>query len=114
MQEVLKHGNHIYEVVDFIPYGYHIWNIGKHMKEDYLPLVQVGGYDGCQVIGIKKALPLKNAQVILSVIGSGDDTPEKMKKYIKEHELDPENQDRVKLMIESLEILQSVKGAKNL
>lgn len=114
MNEELIVGQHTFEIVDFIPYGYHIWNIGKNMKEDYLPLVQVGGYDGCQVIGIKKALPLKDAQKILSVIGEGNDTPKKMKACIEKYEVKGTNQEKIGRMKEALEIMLKIKGINNL
>jgi len=114
MNEVLIEGKDTFEIVDFIPYGYHIWNIGKNMKEDYLPLVQTGGYDGCQVIGIMKVLPLKNAQKILSVIGNGNDTPKKMKVYIEKYELKGTNQEKIGRIKEALEIMLKIKGINNL
>ncbi|MDF2881302.1 MAG: hypothetical protein K0R54_1859 [Clostridiaceae bacterium] len=114
MKEVLIVGQHTFEIVDFIPYGYHIWNIGKNMKEDYLPLVQLGGYDGCQVIGIMKALPLKNAQKILSVIGEGNNTPGKMKVCIDKYEVNGINQEKTEKMKEALEIMLKIKGIDNL
>jgi hypothetical protein len=69
--------------VDFIPYGYKIWNIGKNMIGGYLPLVQTGGYDGCQVIGVKKAIKIEGAQTILEAIGNGQNTIQEMEDYIK-------------------------------
>lgn len=114
MGKILKHKHHTFEVVDSIPFGYHIWNIGKNMKEGYLPLVQLGGYDGCQVIGVKKALPLKNAQIVLSAIGYHGDTPAQMSQYVREHEHETECHGRLQLLMRALEILQSVKGVNNL
>lgn len=84
--ETIISGEHIFEVVNFVPCGYQIWNIGKNMIDGYLPLVQVGGYDGCQVIGIKKAIKIEGAQTILKAIGRGQNTIKKMEIYIKKYE----------------------------
>lgn len=114
MNKLLIVGNHTFEIVDFIPYGYHIWNIGENMKKDYLPLVLVGGYDGCQVIGVMKALPLKNAQKILSVIREGNDSPRKIKDYIEKYENNETNKEKVERMKEALDIMLQIKGINNL
>lgn len=112
--EILKVGKHEFEIVDFIPYGYHIWNIGKNMQDGYLPLVMTGGYDGCQVIGVMKALALKDAQKILSVIGEGNNTPKKLKACIEKYEAKGSRPEFVERMKEALEILLQVKGSQNL
>lgn len=84
MEKIIS-GNHEFEVVDFVPYGYKVWNIGKNMIDGYLPLVLTGGYDGCQVIGVKKAVKIEGAQTILEAIGNGQNTIQEMENYIKEY-----------------------------
>ena len=37
-------GKHIFEVVENIPEGYTVWNIGDNMVEGYLPLAQIENY----------------------------------------------------------------------
>lgn len=78
-------GKDTFELVDFIPYGYHIWNIGKNMIDGYLPLVQLGGYDGYQVVGVKKAIRIDGAQTILNAIGYGEETIQEMEDYISKY-----------------------------
>jgi hypothetical protein len=34
-----------FEVVNKIPTGYEIWNIGKNMVDGYIPLTEVDGYE---------------------------------------------------------------------
>ena len=34
-----------FEVVNKIPAGYEIWNIGKNMVDGYIPLAEVDGYE---------------------------------------------------------------------
>jgi hypothetical protein len=84
MEKIIS-GKHEFEIVDFVPYGYKIWSIGKNMIDGYLPLVMTGGYDGCQVIGIKKAIKIEGAQTILAAIGYGENTIEEMEQYIKKY-----------------------------
>lgn len=101
-----------YEIVDFVPYGYVIWNIGRNMPDGYLPLVQVGGYDGCQVLPTpKKAIRVKEAQVILNAIGRGPKTIKDMKKYIEKHKdsVYPGVINDIKKMKEALPIMESLK-----
>ena len=75
MIETIKSGEDIFEIVNSVPCGYVIWNIGENMIDGYLPLVQVGGYDGCQVnIETMKAIKLDEAQTILAAIGHGENT----------------------------------------
>jgi len=112
--EKLIVGKHKFEIVDFIPYGYHIWNIGRNMTDGYLPLVMTGGYDGCQVIGVMKALPLENAQKILDVTTAYGDTPKKLKKSIVKYTERGDRPEKVKQMEEALEIMMTVKGINNL
>lgn len=114
MNEVLTVGKDTFEIVDFIPYGYHIWNIGRNMKEGYLPLVLLGGYDGYQVIGVMKALPLQDAQKILSVIGEGNDNPKKMRACIEKYEARGNNPEKVERMKEALDIMLKIEGIDNL
>ena len=98
MQEITIKGNklilksihyeHTFEIVDFFPYGYHIWNI-SHI-DNYLPLCVVGGYDGCQVIKSQplKAIKLNNDDIkLLSKVSmrTGCSNIEKMEKYLKIH-----------------------------
>ncbi|WP_346938120.1 hypothetical protein [uncultured Clostridium sp.] len=83
--KTIDDGKDIFELVDSVPVGYQIWNIGKNMIDGYLPLVRVGGYDGCQVIGIKKAIKLEGAQIILEAVKGGQNTIESMERYIKRY-----------------------------
>jgi hypothetical protein len=77
---------HTFEIVDFFPYGYKIWNIG-HI-DNYLPLCVTGGYDGCQVIMSQplKAIKLNNDDLKLvskTSMRTGCSNIEKMEKYLK-------------------------------
>lgn len=95
MTRTITNGNHTFEIVDFVPYGYKIWGIGKNMIDGYLPLVQTGGYDGCQVIGIKKAIKIEGAQTILAAIGYGEYTIKGMEEYIEKYK---NSKEEIKIM----------------
>lgn len=82
----IKSGNHTFKIVDKIPSGYVIWNIGKNMIDGYLHICQVGGYDGCSVnTETLKAIKSEGAQIILSVTTNGQNTPKSMERYIKRY-----------------------------
>ncbi|HEY5588857.1 MAG TPA: hypothetical protein VIK86_07880 [Candidatus Paceibacterota bacterium] len=109
MENIIK-GEHIFEVVTEIPYGYTIWNIGKNMNDGYLPLCQVGGYNGCQVnISTLKALEVKEAQTILAAIGYGQKTIKDMQNYI-----DKNNNYQAERFKKAIEIMKNIKGIQKL
>lgn len=82
---------HTFEIVNHIPLGYHIWNIGKHIEDGYLPLCQMIGGTYTINSNTLKAIKIPEAQIILSAIGVGPETPEQMEKYIEKHKNDNPN-----------------------
>ena len=89
--ERISDGKDTFEVVDFIPRGYCIWKIGKHMIDGYLPLCRLKAqqpFPGAREIepDTLKAIKTEGAQKILAVAGSGHDTIEKMEGYIRKHQ----------------------------
>ena len=71
--QTIKSGEHVFEIVDRVPCGYTIWNIGKNMVDGYLPLCRL------------KAVKVDGAQIILEAVGGGQNTPEQMEAYIKRY-----------------------------
>jgi hypothetical protein len=55
-----------FEIVDFIPVGAVVWNIGKHMPEGYIPFVYID--NDCHILQDrpKYAVKIDNAQIIMS------------------------------------------------
>ena len=53
-------------VVDFIPVGSVVWNIGKHMPDGYIPFVYID--EDCHILADrpKYAVKMDNAQQILN------------------------------------------------
>ncbi len=89
-KEFLIVGDHTFQLVDFVPFGYEIWNIGKNMPKDYLPLCRLSAYQpfpGGRNIEVDtlKAIKIKGAQLILDAIGYGAKTIEDMERYIASH-----------------------------
>lgn len=81
-------GGHVFEVVNHVPLGYHVWNIGRNMVDGYLPfcrLKQVQPFEGGREIETDtlKAIKCDGAQVILSAIGHGPETPKEMERFIE-------------------------------
>ena len=60
-----------FEVVESVPKGFRIWNIGKHMIDGYLPLCELIGNTYNINPDTLKAIKMENAQVILSAVGYG-------------------------------------------
>ena len=104
-------GNDTFEIVDSVPSGYVIWNIGKNMVDGYLPLVRTGGYDGCQVIGTKKAIEIEGAQTILAAIGRGQNTIKEMETYIKKYKntKNESTKNHIQRLKDALEVMYLIK-----
>ncbi len=108
---------HTFDLVDEIPLGYIIWNIGKNMVDGYLPLCRLrmrqpfpGGR--CIEPDTLKAIKCKGAQIILAAIGYGPDTPEEMEEYIAEHSDDPVYARNILRMKDALPHMRKIKGFK--
>ena len=105
-------GKHTFEIVNFVPSGYTIWNIGKNMIDGYLPIVQVGGEDGCQVnMETIKAIKIKEAQTILNAIGWGQNTIKEMETYVKRYKNSKTEyvKNHVKRLEEALKVMYLIK-----
>lgn len=86
----IRHKSDLFEVVDFVPLGYSIWNIGANMVDGYLPLCRLSKYqpfEGATNIETDtlKAIKCDGAKTILAAIGGGANTIEKMESYIEKH-----------------------------
>ena len=105
--------SHTFELVDRVPLGYSIWNIGKNMADGYLPfcrLAAVQPFPGGRDIEVNtlKAIKCEGAQVILEAAGWGPETPEQMERYIKKNEKNPHKQFEVKQMKKALPFMQKL------
>ena len=79
--KIIVDGTNTFQVVDSVPLGYVIWNIGNNMADGYLPLCQVGGPDGCQVNpDTLKAVKCDGAQTILDAATCAG-TPRAMRRF---------------------------------
>lgn len=84
--ETIVSSDHTFTVVDEVPLGYEIWNIGKHMVDGYLPFCRVlPGEDRRVEIDTLKAIKCEGAQTILAAIGAGHKTIAEMEAFIEEN-----------------------------
>ena len=107
-------GEHTFEVIDYIPYGYEFWNIGKNMADGYLPLCQ--GIPGSHRVNVDtlKAIKLDGAQTVLAASVHGPTTIAAMEEYLeryKEAEPDSSEYQQMKRVQAALEVLKGVKQA---
>lgn len=56
--------NHSFEVVDTIPSGYQVWNIGNNMTEGYLPLCQLEGGTCSVITTTLKAIKIDDPELL--------------------------------------------------
>lgn len=105
---------HTFELVDRVPLGYKIWNIGANMADGYLPLCRlcaIQPFPGGRSIEADtlKAIKCEGAQVILEAAGLGADTPEEMERYIKKNENNEKKRYEVKRMKDALPYMRKIK-----
>ena len=109
-----KDGQHTFEIVKSVPKNYFIWNIGTNMTDNYLPLCEWLHPEDPNNYSINpntlKAIKCDGAQTILKAIGGGQDTIEKMERYIKRYSNSKREltRIRVKRMRKALEVLQTI------
>ena len=70
---------HTYEIVNAVPLGYTVWNIGHPVAGEYLPLCRLSQHQpfpGGQSIDVDslKAIRCDGAQTILDALGYGPGT----------------------------------------
>lgn len=85
MGNTIKLGNYTFEVIDHVPNGYQIWNIGKNMIDGYLPLCRLIGNSYNVDATALKAIKCEGAQTILAAVGGGQNTIKQMESYIKRY-----------------------------
>ena len=81
--------DHVFEIVDSVPRGYFIWNIGKNMPDGYLPLCrlkEVQEFEGGRSIEPEtlKAIRIPEAQIILKGASCAA-TLDEMEAFVKKH-----------------------------
>ena len=103
----------IYEVVEKVPKGYKIWNIGDNMEPGYLPLYEEleNWHANPDTL---KAVKIEGAEKVLAAIGNGTDTLKKMKTYIKKYASSKKAHTlrRVERIKAAIEVLEKVKLKK--
>lgn len=105
---------HTFELVDFVPLGYLIWNIGENMADGYLPLCRLAAiqpFPGGRNIEVDtlKAIKCEGAQVILAAAGFGPETPDDMERYIERNKNKPHRQYEVEKMKAALPYMRKLK-----
>ncbi len=103
-----------FELVDYVPYGYIVWNIGKNMIDGYLPLCRLSAmqpFPGGRNIETDtlKAIKVDGAQTILAAIGWGPETPDEMEAYIKKNSTNNDRRMEVERMKAALPIMRRIK-----
>lgn len=89
-KKFITHGRYTFELIDYVPLGYEIWNIGRNMLEGYLPFCRIAArqpFPGGRSIepDTLKAIKIEGAQLILDAVGDGPKTIEEMEQYIQRH-----------------------------
>ena len=106
--------DHTFEIVDFVPLGYVIWNIGDNMPYGYLPLCRLKmnqPFDGGREIETDtlKAIKIEDAHLILDAVGYGPDTLKAMEKFVAKYENKKSYQWRIAKMKKALPIMRQIR-----
>lgn len=97
MKKITCHG-FTFEIVDKVPYGYQVWNIGS-MTEGYLPLCKLSAFqpfEGARNVDIDtlKAIRCDNAAAVLRAASRGGHTLEQVKEMIERNAKAPKGTGR--------------------
>lgn len=119
--EIITHGKDTYEVVNEIPVGYTIWNVGRNGPEGYLPLCRPAReqpFEGARSIDTDalKAIKAEGVEWIMEAFGRGEETLDEFEQYVSRNK----NSERcdIKHRVELYEIaipyMKQVKGIEHL
>ena len=109
--KTITHNSREFELVDSVPHGYEVWNIGKNMIDGYLPLCRITAvqpFPGGRSIETHtlKAIKTDSAQIILAAMSIGPKTVKEMERYIEKHP----NKWGVDRMEKALPYMRQIKG----
>lgn len=112
----------VYEIVDEVPLGYIIWNVGpENAPQGYIPFCRPAHrqrFEGSRDIDptTLKAVKADGAADIMVAVGHGQDTPTKMEQYIKRYSNSKTEyvRRRVEDSKKALAALKNVKGYENI
>lgn len=117
----IEHNGNIFEIVDSVPLGYMIWNIGKNMVDGYLPLCRPSReqpFPGGRNIETEtlKAIKVDGAQDVLAAIGFGPETVEEMERYVKRYAKSKTDyvRSRVERLKKAIPIMKQINGIEHL
>lgn len=112
-KQTITHHGYTFELVDRVPRGYFVWNIGKNMIDGYLPLCSLAYFQpfpGGRSIEVEtlKAIKCEGAQTILAAIGYGPETPDQMERYIEKYEPERNHAVEVESMKKALPLMRQI------
>lgn len=116
--ERITDGNNTFEMVNEVPPGYQIWNIGKNMIDGYLPLCRLSArqpFPGGRSIETDTLLAIKceGAQDILAFSTNGQNTVMEVEQYLKNNKNAKPgtwSHEMVKRMKKALPYMKQIKG----
>lgn len=121
--ETITLQNYTFGIINAVPDGYMIWNIGDIMPDGYIPLCRlkmIQPFDGAREIETDalKAIPCHDSRRILKAAACGLNTISKMRHYIRTHEKDKHPSEYIKSRIEICRIaaaaLEKIENAENM
>lgn len=113
-----QHSLHRFELVEELPLGYEVWNIGANMAPGYLPfcrLCAVQPFEGgrCIEVDTLKAIKIEGAEKVLKATHYGLSVSE-MERYVKKHADSKKEivQYKVDIFRDAIPIMKQIKWIK--
>lgn len=82
--------NCTFELVDSVPLGYVMWNIGKNAPKGCIPFCRIIPGTNNVETDTLKAIRIDGAEKVMQALGNGCNTLPKMEQFMKRHQNAPE------------------------
>lgn len=118
LSEIISHGCTSFRIVEDVPGGYKIWNIGTNVLTGHIPLCRPKlhqPFDGAYEIEADTLLAIKTdgADKIMAAIGGGCHTVALMQEFLKANpapDLGSWEEKQVQRIMEALPYMKAIKG----
>ena len=107
-----------FEVVEKIPYNYHIWNVNKNLIEGYIPLIKLSsiqGFEGGRSIDVEtmKAIKCEDYAEIMDNLYITKNV-KNTEKWLEKNEGNPKKKWEINRVKKSLPLIKKLNGWENI
>jgi len=107
-----------FEIVEKIPYNYHIWNVNKNLIEGYIPLIKLSsiqGFEDGRSIDVEtmKAIKCEDYAEIMDNLYITKNV-KNTEKWLEENEGNPKKKWEINRVKKSLPLIKKLNGWENI